>query len=1055
MEEPFVNLALTYSLNSDFLEELQTHANDAVVKTTATVKTLPSPSTGSATALDGCSVGRSESNPTYCDKDLTHSTPSESSQEQALPEMTFSSSPVLYPASSSPAPVPPKKRKLFQSLNTELASKKPRIIAGFLEDEEEDIQDHEGEPHASRGITDSDKSAEPAQEQVTTQPSGPEATTARPSQPTSPSLPPVPRLLLRRLPAKSVDVQTSSGQNLKVSLRTKKKAESYEQIIAQRSAVAPGRAKKEYYGIEIHKLVDDAKIQRELDDAQQEFHKQQATSLPVERPVSRGSNSGNKIAHQLWTEKYRARKFTELVGDERTHRLVLKWLKAWDDIVFPGNKRSKPKRAFGDTVSGEDRQQRKILLLTGPAGLGKTTLAHVCAKQAGYEPLEINASDDRSRDVVRGRIKDALGTETVRGVKEAGKDRKAGRPVCVIVDEVDGVVTGSGGSGEGGFMRALIDLVQLDQRNTHEAAKDRSNSSQKSKGDRFKLLRPLILICNDVYAPSLRPLRTSSVAEIVHVRKPALDKVITRLKNVYEAENIPCDGDAIRRICESSWGMGTRRQNSLGGRGAGEGDIRGILVHAEWIAHKFRSSRTASSSSRLSRKWVETHLESSQSANSHKGLGRGGVREVVERIFVEGAGLPNLPTTLSSEEARLVAEAKTTAIGVADLRKRAAITSLRGMIDTCGDHDRVMTDCFTTYATQVYQDDVQLSKPNEGYDWLHFHDRLSSRIFGHQEWELNPYLSTGACGFHSLFATIDKGDRNWNEEKKEEDDAETHPFAGPKADFAAYEAEKANKTLLTELQSSFAAPLLRLFSSLDAMAAELMPSVSRMLAPDVKPVVVGGSGGSASVASVRKETEKQCIQNAVKVMSALNVRFEKVKVEMEGINARGGFVYRMEPYVLAYYPCKNRVLTMCSPLDTLTTFQMDKSLAGPAAPVRYAVRQVLDQELRKEKLLQSSMSRQARSSALARTQEDEDEDKENQNPNAGAKMDQISKLASVKRDFFGRIINQARPASAGKNAKQAESESKNEAGRVWVSFNEGFSNAVRKPITLKELLDSF
>jgi chromosome transmission fidelity protein 18 len=71
-----------------------------------------------------------------------------------------------------------------------------------------------------------------------------------------------------------------------------------------------------------------------------------------------------------------------------------------------------------------------------------------------------------------------------------------------------------------------------------------------------------------------------------------------------------------------------------------------------------------------------------------------------------------------------------------------------------------------------------------------------------------------------------------------------------------------------------------------------------MLSPDVKPVVIGGSGGSSSVASVRKETEKQCVQNAVRVMHGLNVSFEKVKVEVDGNappGARASFIYRMEP----------------------------------------------------------------------------------------------------------------------------------------------------------------
>ncbi|KIW14206.1 hypothetical protein PV08_06987 [Exophiala spinifera] len=967
-------------------------------------------------------------------------------------DMVFSLSPVLYPPSSSPAPPvqpPAKKRRLFQPFPTELQRKRPKVVGGFFEDSDVEEDQNEDEDENVSIRTDPETVEHATEQQPPGVPEVPDSASDRahhgPSS--TPSLPPLPRPLLRRLPPKTLNVRTASGANVDVPLRQKTEAVSYERTIAQRSTTVAGRSRRSYYGVEIHKLVDEARTQRQLDDFEKQRQAEQVATTPsVETPpLGRRSDS---VAYQMWTEKYRAKKFTDLVGDERTHRAVLRWLKSWDDLVFPGHSRPKPTKIYEDRDVTE-QQHRKVLLLTGPPGLGKTTLAHVCAKQAGYEVLEINASDDRSRDIVKGRIKDTLGTETVRGIKEHGKARKAGRPVCVVVDEVDGVTAGSSSNGgEGGFVKALIDLVQLDQRNSSQTGNQTSAAGKKRKGDKFRMLRPLILVCNDVYAPSLRLLRTSSIAEIVHVRKAPIDKVITRMKAVFEKESIACENDAVRRLCENAWGLAMRKQRGLGTRASGEGDIRGVLVQAEWIAHKLRAN---GSKTKLTRKWLEPQLENAQAGQ--KGLGRGGVREIVERVFIEGAGLPDLPASLSADDKRLVAESKTSPVGVADLRKRAAIAALREMVDTSGDHDRVMAECFATYPNQVYQDDVQLSKPNASYDWLHFHDCLSSRVYSGQEWELTPYLSTSACAFHHLFAAVDKGSKAWNDDKPDEEQVDAHPFSGDKADFAAYEAEKQNRTLLTELQSSFSGSLLRLFSSVDTIATELIPNVGKMLAPDVKPVVIGGSGGSASVASVRKDTEKMCIKNAVRTMMALGLSFEKVRVEIEGggAHSNGGYAYRMEP-----------------PLDTLLTYHLD----GKVAPVRYAVRQVLDQELVKEKILQNSAARHARAGAPSHLGMTVEADKENMATSEKVGGTTPTKNPGAKRDFFGRVILESahvqnetwlpssdggrKSLSSGTGRKGLTTMTTKEQGaRIWVSFHEGFSNAVRKPITLKEFLDGF
>lgn len=113
---------------------------------------------------------------------------------------------------------------------------------------------------------------------------------------------------------------------------------------------------------------------------------------------------------------------------------------------------------------------------------------------------------------------------------------------------------------------------------------------------------------------------------------------------------------------------------------------------------------------------------------------------------------------------------------------------------------------------------------------------------------------------------------------------------------------------------------------------------------------------------------------------------------------------------------------------------------------------MLDQEYQKNIIVRENAARQARYRAGNPDDKNDfsfsDTGKENKGHHAH------ERVLGAKKDFFGRVIQemplQEIDGNEGEGRKNERGKGKDD-NKVWVSFHEGFSNAVRKPITVEEL----
>lgn len=189
------------------------------------------------------------------------------------------------------------------------------------------------------------------------------------------------------------------------------------------------------------------------------------------------------------TEKYRPEKFIEMKGQEA----AIDKIKAFVNAFLRGN------------------PSKKALLLYGPAGTGKTSLAYVMGKEMSYEIFELNSSDLRNR----AKLDEVLKPSTQqKSLFTKGK--------IILVDEVDGVTTTDyGGLAE---LIAIIDKTKF----------------------------PIVITCNDVWQNKFSLLRNK--CEMVPMKEISYVTILKYLEDITKKENKVVNEQVLKEIAAKSRG---------------------------------------------------------------------------------------------------------------------------------------------------------------------------------------------------------------------------------------------------------------------------------------------------------------------------------------------------------------------------------------------------------------------------------------------------------------------------------------------------------------------